>query len=414
MSTITASNVPLLLSPEGSADPYAVYRALRADDPVHYDESTESFLITRHADVAAAYRNPVFTSRNYEWQLEPVFGRSLLQLEGREHARKRALVSPNFKGEGLESWMPLIRGNVRQILDGGVQNTVDGLIETMEPGKEVDLLEDFAHHLPVSVIMAMLDLPKEDESKFLGWYGHMIAFLANLTKDPEVHSNGIQARVELREYLDPIIQQRRANPGTDLISTLATAEVEGERLSDEEVKTHATQLLNAGAETTDKTFGSIFRHILTDRSFFEAVRDDRSLVTPVISETLRVTPPSQMNGRVVSEDVEVQGVAIPAGSLVHLVMASANRDERRFEHAETFDPYRTDFKHDKAFSGSGEHFAFGFGVHACVGAMLAKNELEIGVNALLDRFPDMRLADGFVPVEEGVKMRAPQELRVVL
>jgi cytochrome P450 len=407
-------SVPPLLSPEGSADPYAVYRALRQDDPVHYDESTRSYLITRHADVLAGYRNPAFTSRNYEWQLEPVFGRSLLQLEGREHARKRALVNPNFRGAGLESWMPVIRRNVQQILDGGVQRTVDGLLQPLERGQEVDLLEAFAHKLPVSVITAMLELPPEDETRFLGWYNRMIAFLANLTEDPEVHESGIRARAELWEYLGPVIRERREHPGTDLISTLATANVDGETLSDEEVATHTTQLLNAGSETTDKTFGSVFRHLLLDRPLFEAVRDDRSLVTAAIGETLRVTPPSQMNGRVLSSDVEVAGVPIPEGSLVHLVMASANRDERRFADSERFDLYRKDFNHEKAFSGSGEHFAFGFGVHACVGAMLAKNELEIGVNALLDRFPDMDLAPGFVPTEQGVKFRAPVELRVVL
>lgn len=407
-------DVPELLSAEGSADPYAVYRVLRAQAPVHYDESTKSYLITRHADVAAGYRNRAFTSKNYEWQLEPVFGRSLLQLEGKEHARKRALVSPNFRGEGLASWMPLIHRNVRQILDGGVQEHVDGLLDKLEPGQEVDLLEAFAHHLPISVITAMLELPREDEAKFLGWYGRMIAFLANLENDPEVHASGIAARSELWEYLAPIIQERRAHPGSDLISTLATAEFEGESLTDDEVATHTTQLLNAGAETTDKTFGSMFRHLLMDRSMYEAVRDDRSLVTPVISETLRVTPPSQMNGRVLAEDVDVAGVTIPEGSLVHLVMASANRDERRFDHSEDFDPRRKDFNHEKAFVGGGEHFAFGFGIHACVGAQLAQAELELGVNALLDRFPEMRLADGFVPTEEGVKFRAPRQLRVVL
>lgn len=407
-------DVPPLLSEEGSADPYAVYRVLRAEDPVHWDESTQSYLITRHADVHAGYRNRAFTSKNYEWQLEPVFGRSLLQLEGREHARKRALVSPNFRDAGLESWMPLIRKNVRQILDGGIEAEVQSLVRKLEPGQAVDILDEFAHHLPVSVIMAMLELPRQDEEMFLAWYGRMMAFLGNLEKDPVVHDSGIQARVELREYLAPIIRHRRAHPGSDLISTLATAEIEGESLSDEEVATHTTQLLNAGAETTDKTFGSILRHLLLNRELYEAVRDDRSLVTPVVSETLRVTPPSQMNGRVLSEEVEVSGVTIPEGSLVHLVMASANRDERRFENSEVFDPYRKDFNHDKAFSGSGEHFAFGFGIHACVGAQLAKAELEIGLNALLDRFPDMDVAPGFVPTEEGVKFRAPTRMRVVL
>ncbi len=413
MVTSTVS-VPPLLSPEGSADPYAVYRVLRAEAPVHFDESTGSYLITRHEDVAAGYRNKAFSTKNYEWQLEPVFGRSLLQLEGREHARKRALIAPHFRGEKLEGWVPLILRNVRQILDGGVEQIVGGLLEPLEPGQEVDLLDAFAHRLPVSVIVRMLELPPEDETMFLGWYNRMMAFLANLENDPAVHADGIQARVELREYLAPVIAERRRNPGEDLISLLATFEVEGERLSDEEVATHATQLLNAGAETTDKTFGSVFRHLLGDRRLFEEVRDDRSLVIPAAAETLRVTPPSQLNGRVLTEDVEVAGTTIPEGSLVHLVMASANRDERRFENSETFDPHRTDFDFERAFLGGGDHFAFGFGIHGCAGSQLAKKELQIGINELLDRFPDMRLADGFVPTEEGVKFRAPTRLRVVL
>jgi pulcherriminic acid synthase len=121
-----------------------------------------------------------------------------------------------------------------------------------------------------------------------------------------------------------------------------------------------------------------------------------------------------MNGRVLAEDVEIAGVQLPAGQLVHLVIASANRDERRFADSERFDPARTDLNHEKAFGGGNEHFAFGFGIHACAGAQLAKAELEISLNALLDKFPEMRLADGFVPSEVGVKFRAPQELRVVL
>jgi cytochrome P450 len=229
-----------------------------------------------------------------------------------------------------------------------------------------------------------------------------------------VHARGLAATRELREYLTPVVEQRRKEPGEDLISALVTAEFEGERLEDDEVKSHVTQLLNAGSETTDKTIGSLFSHLLSRRELFEAVRDDRSLVTAAISETLRFTPPSQMNGRVTTEEVEVQGETIPAGSFVMLIMASANRDERRFADAETYNPFRTDLAHDKAFTAAGEHFAFGHGRHFCLGAMLARSELEVSVNLLLDRFPDMRLADGFMPRERGLKMRAPGELRVVL
>jgi len=406
--------LPQLLSTVVAADPYAFYRQLRSERPLQYDDSTSAYLVTRHSDVQAAYRNPVFSTKNYEWQLEPVFGRTLLQFEGHEHSRKRALVSPYFRGKGLEKWTPVIHRNLAAILDRIVRQRVDTLTGDLERGAEIDLLQEFAHYLPVSVIADMLALPESDHQRFFGWYTAMIAFLSNLSKDPEVNDRGLAATRELREYLTPIVRQRRENPGEDLISALVTAEVDGESLEDEEVKSHVTQLLNAGSETTDKTIGSLFMHLLTRRELYEAIRDDRSLVTAAISETLRVTPPSQMNGRVTTEDVEIQGQVVPSGSFVMLVIASANRDEQRFEDPETYNLFRTDLTHDKAFTANGEHFAFGFGRHFCLGAMLAKAELELGVNALLDRFPDMRLADGFVPVERGLKMRAPATMRVVL
>lgn len=413
-SMTTDRPLPLLLSDEVAADPYAFYRRLRAEAPLHFDESTQSYLITRHAAVSEGYRHPAFTTKNYEWQMEPVFGRTLLQMEGTEHSRKRALVSPYFRGKGLEHWIPVIMRNVAAILDDVVERNAAELADGLASTGEVDLVADFAHYLPVYVIADMLDLPKSDHQTFFGWYQALIAFLSNLSKDPAVHERGLAAHGEIRAYLAPIIAERRRDPGTDLISALIVAEVEGEHLDDEEIGTHVTQILNAGSETTDKCLSSLFTHLLVEGGNYEAVRDDRSLVTAAIGETLRLTPPSQMNGRVLSEDVEIEGQVVPAGSWVNLVMASANRDERRFGNAEVFDLHRTDLDHSKAFTASGEHFAFGYGRHFCLGAMLAKTEMEIALNAILDRYPRMRLAPGFVPREQGLKMRAPAEVLVTL
>lgn len=409
-----SSPLPQLLSDEVAADPYAFYRRLRAEEPLHFDESTQSYLITRHAAVSAGYRHPAFTTKNYEWQMEPVFGRTLLQMESSEHARKRALVSPYFRGKGLDKWMPAIMSNVAVILDSLIEKNVNQLVDGLHGRSEVDLVKDFANYLPVYVIADTLNLPKSDHQKFWNWYTAIIAFLSNLKKDPDVHQRGLNAHDELRAYLKPIIEERRANPGEDLISALVVAEVEGEHLDDEEIGTHCTQILVAGSETTDNTVANLFSHLLSDRTRFEAVRDDRSLVTAAIGETLRLTPPSQMNGRILSEDVEIEGQVVPAGSWVNMIMASANRDELRFENSETYDMFRTDMDHSKAFSAAGEHFAFGYGRHFCLGALLAKSELETATNAVLDRFPNMRLADDFVPRERGLKMRAPAEVRVVL
>lgn len=405
---------PAFLSDEVDADPYAYYRSLRAEAPVHFDPVFNGYFLSRHADVAAAYRNPVYSSQSYERLLEPVFGRSLLQMDGTEHTRKRALVSPYFRGKGLESWMSVIARNAAAILDQVTENAAHRLAREFERGQTVDLLGDFGYYLPVYVISDMLGLPHEDYGKFFAWYTAHTNFSAAFGTDPEIDRLGRQATAELWDYLTPVIADRRKNPGADLISALVTAEIEGEKLDDVEVKTHTTQLLNAGSETTGKTLASMFTHLLTRRELFTLVRDDRSQLTRAISETLRFTPPSQLNSRKVTEDIELHGVQIPVGSLVLLMIASANRDERRYDHADEFDLDRTDLNHEKAFTNSSEHFAFGGGRHFCLGAMLAKSQLEVAANMLMDRFPDMRLAEGFTPTWKGIKMRSVDKLLVTL
>jgi cytochrome P450 len=408
------AELPGFLTPEVATDPYAFYRRLRHEAPVHWDEGYHGYLISKHADVGFAYRNPAFSTRNYEVSLEPVFGRSMLQMDGSEHSRKRALVTPYFRGKGLEKWLPVIARNVATILARSVEAASTHLSREFAPGDTVDLLGEFGYYLPVYVITDMLGLPHSDYPRFFDWYSRHVAFLGNLARDPEIDERGRAATKELWEYLTPIIEDRRGNLGEDLISGLISAEVDGETLGDVEILSHVTQLLNAGSETTGKALASLFTHLLTRRELFEGVRDDRSRLLPAISETLRFTPPSQMNGRLVTEDVELRGVRIPAGTLVMLLMAAANRDEERFADAETFDPDRTDLNHARAFSAAGDHFAFGSGRHFCLGAMLAKSELEIAAGVLLDRFPDMRFADGFEPRWTGLKMRSVESLLVTL
>lgn len=410
----SAGPFPTLLSDEVASDPHGFYRRLRNESPVHYDTSVGSYLVSRHADVGKGYRNPVLTTKNYEWQLEPVFGRGLLQMDGREHARKRALVSPHFRGRGAEKWDDVIAQNCARLVDGVVERATKSLVDEFRPGATVDICADFANHLPIAVIADVLGLPRGDQPQFFDWYTAMIGFLSNLAKDPVVADAGVRAKREFDEYIIPVIQERRVQPGADLISAMCTVEVDGEVLDDVEVRTHVTQLLVAGAETTDKTIGNLFCHLLSSGEQLRAVREDRALVPRAIAETLRYTPPSQMNARVTDSAVTIADVDIPEGATVTLIIASANRDERRFEHPDTFDVFRTDLDTERAFGGAADHFAFGSGRHFCLGAILAKAELEVSTNMLLDRFPDMRLADGFTPTPRGIKMRAVPELWVSL
>ncbi|MGO9385667.1 MAG: cytochrome P450 [Mycobacterium sp.] len=414
MSETIVSGIPTFFSAEVAADPYAFYRMLRADAPVHYDPELNGYLISRHADVARGYRDPIFSSRSYEQIIEPVFGRSLLQMDGKEHARKRALVTPYFRGKGLEAWQGVIMRNAMAILGDATAGAAEHLASRFEPGQTVDIVDEFCNYLPVYVITEMLGLPRDDYPRFKQWYTAHTNFIGAFGTDPEIDRIGRAATAELWEYLTPIIAERRASPGSDLISTLVTAEVEGETFDDIEVKTHVTQLLNAGSETTGKALASMIAIVLGQRELFDEICEDRSKITAAISETLRYIPPSQMNSRQVTEDIELHGQHIPAGSLVVLMIGSANRDEARFDHADQFDPRRSDLEHEKVFNNTGEHFAFGGGRHFCLGAMLARSEIDVGMNLLLDRFPNMRVADGFTPAWTGVKARYLPRLLLTL
>ena len=414
MSETILSGIPTFFSAEVAADPYAFYRTLRAEAPVHYDPELNGYLISRHADVARGYRDPIFSSRSYEQIIEPVFGRSLLQMDGKEHARKRALVTPYFRGKGLEAWQGVIMRNARSILGDATADAAEHLASRFEPGQTVDIVNEFCNYLPVYVITEMLGLPRDDYPRFKQWYTAHTNFIGAFGTNPEIDRIGRAATAELWEYLTPIIAERRANPGSDLISTLVTAEVQGEMLDDIEVKTHVTQLLNAGSETTGKALASMIALVLQQRELFDEIRDDRSKVTAAISETLRYIPPSQMNSRQVTEDIELHGRHIPAGSLVVLMIGSANRDDARFDHPDHFDPRRSDLEHEKVFNNTGEHFAFGGGRHFCLGAMLARSEIDVGMNLLMDRFPNMQVAEGFTPAWTGVKARHLPRLLLTL
>lgn len=218
--------------------------------------------------------------------------------------------------------------------------------------------------------------------------------------------------MEFAEYMIPIIRERRDNLGDDLLSSLCAAEVDGVRMSDEDIKAFCSLLLAAGGETTDKAIASILANLLQHPEQLAAVREDRSLIAAAFAETLRYTPPVHMIMRQSATDVEVSGGTIPQGATVTCLIGAANRDERRYREPDRFDIFRDDLTTTSAFSAAADHLAFALGKHFCVGALLAKAEVEIGLNQLLDAMPDLRLADDFDPREQGVFTRGPQSLPV--
>jgi pulcherriminic acid synthase len=399
----TAQQVPDILSPEFAADPYPAYRVMRDEAPLLWHEATRSYVVSRYEDVERVFKDKDgrFTTDNYDWQLEPVHGRTILQMSGREHAVRRALVAPAFRGGELrEKFLPVIERNARELIDG------------FRHTGSADLVADFATRLPVNVIADMLGLDKADHARFHRWYTAVIAFLGNLSGDPEVTAAGERTRVEFAEYLLPVIRERRERPGEDLLSVLCAAEVDGVRMSDEDVKAFCSLLLAAGGETTDKAIAGIFANLLRHPDQLAAVREDRTLIARAFAETLRFTPPVHMIMRQAAQEVELSGGVVPPGATVTCLIGAANRDDRRYADPDRFDLFREDLTTATAFSAAADHLAFALGRHFCVGALLAKAEVETGVGQLLDAMPDLRLADGFEPSEQGVFTRGPQRLPV--
>ncbi|MEW2547654.1 cytochrome P450 [Streptomyces sp. NPDC047002] len=396
--------IPDILSPEFARDPYPAYRTMREDAPLIWHEATQSYLISRYGDVERAFkdRDAVFTTDNYDWQIEPVHGTTILQLSGREHAVRRALVAPAFRGAELrQKFLPVIERNARELIDG------------FRHTGSFDLVDGFATRFPVNVIADMLGLDKSDHPRFHRWYTAVIAFLGNLSGDQEVAEAGARTRTEFAEYMIPIIHARRDHLGDDLLSTLCRAEVDGVRMSDEDIKAFCSLLLAAGGETTDKAIASIFANLLLHPEQLAAVRADRSLIARAFAETLRYTPPVHMIMRQTAKEVEVSGGTIPAGATVTCLIGAANRDADRYRDPDTFDIFRDDLTTTTAFSAAADHLAFALGRHFCVGALLARAEVETAVDQLLDAMPDVRLADGFDPVEQGVFTRGPKSLPVI-
>ena len=387
---------PDIMSPEYEKDPNPFLHEMLEEHPVYYHEGLGHWIISRHADVERALKSPVFTTKNYAWQLEPVHGKTILQVEGSDHRRMRAIINPALRGEDLRTkFVPVIDRCSQELID---MWSGDG---------QVDFVKAYTERFPVNVITEMLGLDQKDEPIFYNWYKSIIAFFSNISGDEEIAAQGIRTRDELAEYMYPIIEERRAEPGEDLLSTIVHADIGGEKMDDYEIKCFVSFVLVAAAETTDKSMANMFLQLIQHPEQMQAVQEDRSLIRAAFAETLRHTPPVLMVMREPDEDVEFQGVKIPAGSTVTAMCAAANRDPRVFKDPDDFNIFRTDLNVDKAFGGGANHMTFALGRHFCVGSILAMYEVERGTNQLLDAMEDIEFTSGQPPQEIGNFVRSP-------
>ena len=349
-------------------DPYEVYRRLRDEAPAYRNDHYGFWALSRYDDVVTAHRDwKTFTSTQgitIDMLTDPDMGALLKQSTGSmifmdppDHDRMRALVSRVFTPKAVADLEPMIRGLVRKYLD-----PLDG--------DEMDLVADFSGPFPVEVISVMLGVPEPDRQQIRHWTDEM---LSREPGNPKPTPQGMEAGLNLGIYIHGLAAEKRQRPADDMISRLCAV-----GLSDDEVAGFSLLLAGAGSETVTKLIGGGVVLFARNPEQWRKVIDDRALLVPAVEEILRYWAPSQYQGRCSTVETEWHGVTIPANEPVLLITGAANRDERAYP-----DPDRFDVERPLKLN-----VGFGHGIHACLGAALARLESRIAFDEIATRWPE--------------------------
>ena len=376
-------------------DPHTELGRLRREEPIQRieipglpgEEGKPIFMVYRYEEAQQLLRdNETFSSSIIIQAFGDVFGKYvILGMDEPEHGRHRSLIAKAFSQKALARWE-----------DDLVTKIGTALIDRFADRGSAELTKEFTFPYPTLIIAGLLGLPQEDYAQFQKWSISLLSF----TYNPE---RGREASQALAEYFAPILEARRSDPRDDLISGLAHAEIDGEKLSDEEIYSFLRLLLPAGVETTYRALGNLLYGLMTHPDQLDAVRADRSLLPQAIEEAVRWEPPLIMITRVATRDTELGGVHIPAGCSVMPVLAAANRQEGRYEDGDSFNIFRE----------AKPNISWGHGVHVCLGMHLARMEMRVALNLLLDRLPNLRLDTTDDPYIRGQAFRSPTALPVL-
>jgi len=374
-----------LLEPGHRAHPYPIYRQLREHGPLQLPDSN-LVVFSSFADCDEVLRHPSSCSDRLKstaaqqaiaagQEARPFGTPGFLFLDPPDHTRLRKLVSKAFSPK-------VVRG-----LEPDIATLVDGLLDKVGAEGRLEVIADLAYPLPVAVICRLLGVPIEDEPKF-SWASALLAqgldpFIA-FTGQPQGFEERLEAGLWLRGYLRDLLRLRRADPGEDLMSGLIAVEEAGDQLTEEEIVATCNLLLIAGHETTVNLIANGALALLRHPEHWAALGQDSSRASAIIEETLRYDPPVQLVSRVAGEDMSIgeQGVRVPKGDTMLLLLAAAHRDPAVIERPDEFNPTRDSVR----------HLAFGLGPHFCLGAPLARLEATVALSALTKRFPNARLA----------------------
>lgn len=400
--------------PSVMADPYPAYRRLQDEDPVHYCKRLRAWMLTRYADVRPSLNDPRLSADRISPYLDrlPAAEREKVRTVGPmlqdwavfmdppDHTRMRKLLNHGFTSTALGAFRPKV--------EAIVERSIDQLVADGADGEEIDFIDAFAYRLPATVIAVMLGVPESDVEQFRTWSEELAPFVGSATATPDKIGLAERSARALTAYCREIIEARRANPpapkDVTIIDHMIAAEDGGDSLSLAELIANCVLLLFAGHETTTNLLGNGLLALLRHPDQLRRLRDDPGLTDRAIEEFLRYDGPVGSVARSVLEDVEIGGRTIPAGQRVFCMMNAANRDPRRFENPDVLDIGRE----------KSQHLIFGYGIHFCVGAPLARMEGRLAFPALLRRVADIALGDRPPVWRDSLVLRGLAELPVRL
>jgi cytochrome P450 len=390
-----------LLDPEVLADPYPLYRRLRTEDPVHWDPYLHAWVITRYVDVVTVLTSfsadrapsPEYFETLKARDVAPiakVMAQQMLFMDPPAHTRLRSLASPAFMPARVRVMREHIQGIATKLIDNIVARGTGAM----------DLLGDFAAPLPAIVTAELLGVPVEDHVKLKDWSATFAEMLGNFQHNPDRLGGVLEALGNLGAYFENAIREQRSHPRAGLVHDLLCSEVDGDRLTDEEVAANCIVTMVGGQETTTNLIANGMLTLLRHPEELARLRADDQIMPAAVEELLRYESPSQHTARLAPHDVTLGGKQIRKRDAVIAVMAAGNRDPERFP-----DPDRLDFNRQ-----DNRHLAFGWAAHFCFGAPLARLEAEISFKTLLRRFSALALTGDRLEWRENLGLRGMKSL----
>ena len=372
-----------LLDPDVLANPYPLFRRLRTEAPVQWDAFLHTWVVTRYVDVLEVLHT-FSADRTHTPEklrslglseispLAQLMVKQMLFMDPPAHTRLRSLASQAF----CPARVAVLRSHIREI--------VNRLLDSVQNNGQMDIISDLGEPLPAIVTAEMLGVPPSDRQQLKAWSADFAEMLGNFQHNPEHAPRMLRTVQDMTAYFRDTIRRQKDIPQDGLVHSLMTAEVNGDRLSEEEVVANSIVTMVGGLETTTNLIGNGVLTLLRNPQELQRLRDDPSLVPSAVEEMLRYESPSQHTGRLAPEDVELGGKLIRKGQAVMAVMAAANRDPERFPDPDRFDVSRTENR----------HLAFGYAAHFCFGAALARVEGQEVFEAIIRRLPDLQLQPG--------------------